>query len=65
MNNLLYLIGAVLLSAVAIGALKYRNRRPKSMEAGMREFERGLKALDPTNDPRKRPVDGREGRRSG
>ena len=54
MNALLYLIGAVVVASAAIGALTYRQRRPKSMEAGIREFERGLRALDPTLDPRRR-----------
>jgi hypothetical protein len=54
MNALLYLIGAIVVSALAIAGLNYRQRRPKSLEAGIREFERGLRALDPAADPRRR-----------
>ena len=54
MNALLYLIGAIVVSAFAIAGLNYRQRRPKSLEAGIREFERGLRALDPAADPRRR-----------
>lgn len=48
MSPLLFLFGAVLVAALAIGALSFRQRRPTSMNASMREFERGLKALDPS-----------------
>ena len=65
MNALLFLIGAVVVAALAIAALTYRQRRPKSMEAGMREFERGLRALDPNTDPRRRGGNGAGGNGAG
>jgi hypothetical protein len=48
---LLYLLAPVLIAGVVIGFSVWRNRRPQSMEAGMREFQRGLDALDPKNTP--------------
>ncbi|HUR49701.1 MAG TPA: hypothetical protein VMY88_09280 [Acidimicrobiales bacterium] len=56
MSNLLYLLAAIGLSAVGSTFLYLRHRRPTSMEYGMREFTRGLEALDPSrgtrpNDP--------------
>jgi hypothetical protein len=41
--------------------VSYRNRKPNSLEAGLRDFRRGLDALDPANDPLKRKADGRNG----
>jgi hypothetical protein len=57
MSNLLYLGLAVALSVLAIAFLWYRNRRPKSLEAGIEEFQRELRALapgTPRNEPRDR-----------
>ncbi|HET6965716.1 MAG TPA: hypothetical protein VFH58_13150 [Acidimicrobiales bacterium] len=48
--NLAYLIGAVVL-AVVVGLLIWlRNRRPKSVDANMASFRRGLSALAPEAD---------------
>ena len=47
MTNLLYLGIAVLLSLVGSLVLWLRNRQPRSMEAGMRDFARELQALAP------------------
>ncbi len=45
--NLAYLIGAVVL-AVVVGLLVWlRHRRPKSVDANMASFRRGLSALAP------------------
>jgi len=49
--NLAYLIGAVVL-AVVIGLLVwFRHRQPKSVDANMASFRRGLSALAPESDP--------------
>lgn len=65
--NLAYLIGAVVV-AVIIGLLVWlRHRQPKSVDANMASFRRGLSALAPDSDgegypprqtdaPRIRPV---------
>ena len=47
MSNLLYLVIALALSAIGSLILWYRHRRPRSMEAGIDEFSRELKALAP------------------
>jgi hypothetical protein len=49
MTVLLYLIVPILLAALVIGFNVWRNRRPTSLEASMREFQEGLDALDPKN----------------
>ena len=58
MNALLYLAAAIAVSVLAISVLVVRNRRPKSMEAGMREFEKGLRALEPADPPARRTTRG-------
>lgn len=60
LSNLLYLGIAVVLSIIGCLVLYLRNRRPTSLEAGIEEFQRELRALAP-NEP---PGDRRE-RRSG
>ena len=47
MSNLLYVLAALGLSVIGSLALWYRHRRPRSMEYGVDEFERELKALAP------------------
>lgn len=47
MSNLLYLLMAVGLSILGSLALWYRHRRPRSLEFGIDEFQRELKALAP------------------
>ena len=73
-SNLLYLLAAIGLSAIGSTLLYLRHRRPTSMEYGMREFSRGLEALDPSRgatregEPSKLPPQnppGRPPRRSG
>lgn len=46
-----FLIFAVLLSAVLTWVVVWRHRRPKSMEASIGEFSRGLEALAPRQPP--------------
>ena len=74
MSVLAWLAIPALIGVAAIAALAYRGgkqRRPGSMEDEMRQFRRGLDALDPANDPmrrreqdlsRKRPPRDRSGR---
>ncbi len=47
MSNLLYLLAALSLSVVGSIALWYRHRKPRSLEYGVDEFQRELKALAP------------------
>ena len=47
MSSLLYLLLALVLSVVGSLILVYRHRRPRSMEEGIDEFNRELRALAP------------------
>ncbi len=47
MSNLLYLLLAGVLSAAGVLVIWLRNRRPTSLESGIEEFQRELRALDP------------------
>lgn len=47
MTNLLYVGLAIVISGVAIFVLWYRNRKPRSLESGIEEFQRELRALAP------------------
>ena len=47
MANLLYLLGAVVASAIGIGFIVLRGRKPTSTQASIESFERQLKALSP------------------
>ncbi len=49
MQNLLWVIGAVVFSTLVISLIWLRNRKPSSMEAGIKEFSRELRALAPEN----------------
>ena len=49
MTNLLYLGIAVALSIIGCLILWYRNRKPTSLESGIEEFRRELRALAPTD----------------
>lgn len=50
MSNLIYLVLAVVLSVIGSLILWYRNRQPRSMDHGIREFSKGLEALAPDRD---------------
>jgi hypothetical protein len=51
MNVLLFLLIPGVVAAVVIGINAWRQRRPRSIEAGMRQFREGLDALDPKRTP--------------
>ena len=48
--NLAYLIGAVVFAVVIGGLVWLRHRQPKSVDANMALFRRGLSALAPDRD---------------
>ena len=50
LSNLAYLIGAVVVAAIGGLIVWMRHRQPKSVDANMASFRRGLSALAP--DPR-------------
>jgi hypothetical protein len=55
MSNLIYLVIAVVLSVIGSLIHWYRNRQPRSMDHGIRQFSKGLEALAPDRDqPRER-----------
>ena len=47
MSNLLYLLAALSISVIGSVALWYHHRKPRSLESGVDEFQRELKALAP------------------
>ena len=51
MSNLLYLGLAVVFSAIGVTILYLRNRKPTSLNAGIEEFQRELRALAPDKRP--------------
>jgi hypothetical protein len=53
--NLAYLIGAVALAVIALLIVWLRHRQPRSVDANMASFRRGLSALAP-DDPSKASV---------
>lgn len=64
LSNLAYLIGAVVVAAIGGMAVWWRHRQPKSVDAKMASFRKGLSALapDPAVPPSHRPrVDPRPG----
>jgi hypothetical protein len=53
-SNLLYLVIAIVLSLVGSLILWLRTRQPKSMDAGIKQFSKGLQALAPDDaEPRR------------
>lgn len=56
LSNLAYLIGAVVLAGVGGVGVWLRYRQPKSVDAGMASFRRGLSALAPDSAPDRRPA---------
>ena len=55
-SNLMYLVGAVVAMVLLSTIVVVRHRRPKSIEANMKTFNRGLRALAPDASPRPRPT---------
>jgi hypothetical protein len=49
--NLSYLIGAAVLAVIGVLIVLLRHRKPKSVEANMASFNRGLRALAPGARP--------------
>ena len=47
MSNLLWVLVPLVVSLVVAGALVYRARKPRSLEHGIDEFQRELRALAP------------------
>jgi hypothetical protein len=53
MENLVYLAGAVIVSALISVIIVVRNRKPTSMEASVDAFHKELKALAPEDQDQK------------
>ena len=51
MSNLLYLGLAIVFSIIGATIIYYRNRKPTSLNAGIEEFQRELRALAPDKRP--------------
>jgi hypothetical protein len=70
-QNLLYVVGALVVATLVSGFIVLRHRKPKSLEAGIESFSRELKALaperrpPPTRDPRSASDGGPPQRRRG
>jgi hypothetical protein len=54
LEPLYYLIAAVVVAVLLGLVVSFRHRRPKSLEANMESFNRGLQALSPNAPPSKR-----------
>lgn len=54
MKLFLWVLALVTVTVLMLAFSVYRRRRPSSLEAGLRDFRRGLDALDPANDPMRR-----------
>jgi len=50
LSNLLYPLVAVVVAALLCGIVVLRHRRPKSVEANMKAFNAGLRALAPEHN---------------
>jgi hypothetical protein len=53
-QNLLYTVGAVVLAVIGGIIVTLRHRKPKSVEANMASFHKGLRALAPDAEPVRR-----------
>lgn len=54
LGPLYYLVVPIVVAVVLIVLVALRHRRPKSLEANVESFNRGLQALSPGAQPRKR-----------
>ena len=59
LSNLAYLIGAVVVAATAGFGIWFRHRQPKSTDATMASFRKGLSALAPDLTSGSPPAGGR------
>lgn len=59
MSALVFLLLAVLLSAVGCGVLWYQHRTPNTLDSGIEAFRREMDALAPQDDDRDRRDEGR------
>ena len=55
MTGLVFLLVAVVLSALGTAVLYLRHRDPSSMDHGVEEFQREMRALAPDRNPQRRP----------
>jgi len=53
-----FLVFAVLASAAGIAVVLIHNRRPKTMQSSIGDFERGLRALAPVSETTPEPTSG-------
>ena len=59
MTGLVFLLVAVVLSAIGTAVLYLRHRDPTSMDHGVEEFQREMRALAPDPSQRRPPPDQR------
>jgi hypothetical protein len=57
MTGLVFLLVAVLISVLGSAILFLRHRDPTSLDHGVEEFQREMRALSPENNPMRRPDD--------
>lgn len=57
MTGLVFLLVAVLLSVLGTAILFLRHRDPTSLDHGVEEFQREMRALSPQKHPLRRPDD--------
>lgn len=55
MTGLVFLLVAVLISVLGSAILFLRHRDPTSLDHGVEEFQREMRALAPDNHPTRRP----------
>jgi hypothetical protein len=58
-SALVFLLLAVLVSAVGCGVLWYQHRTPNTLDSGIEAFRREMDALAPQDDDRDRRDEGR------
>lgn len=51
LSNLAYIVGAAILIMVGVVVVAVRHRKPKSVQANVDTFQRGLQALAPDSSP--------------